>query len=281
MTTADVASVRAAWAEAFDALRARSGLPPDGHTEESAAREDRRIRHLLTTDPEGSWVAERAGTVVGGAQALRREGLWVLAHLGVSPGAQGGGLGRNLLEKTLTYGSRDEPGLILSSRDPRAISSYALAGFRLHPTVTARGVVKRAGLGAVENVRKGSANDLERAAMIDRTRRGAAHGPDLQHMLGGGAEMLVVEDRGYVVHAGGRPLVLAAIDADVAGRLLTAALAEAPADAMLEINWVTAEQHWAITIAVAAGLDLQPHGPVMVRGAPGPLAPYLFSGPFG
>ena len=270
MTAADVAPVRAAWAEAFDAE----------HSEESAAREERRIRHLLTTDPDGSWVVETAHKVIGGAQALEREGLWVLAHLGVSPYAQGERLGRDLLHKALAYGRQHGPGLILSSSDPRAVRLYTLAGFRLHPTITARGEVKRSGLSAVGDVRAATPEDLERAATIDRKLRGAAHGPDLQHMLDGGAAMLVVDDRGYAIADSGRALVLAALDVDAAGRLLTAVLADAPTDAPVEINWLTAEQQWAIGIAVEAGLGLQPGGPVMVRGNPGPLAPYLFNGPF-
>ena len=40
-----------------------------------AARQHARIRHLLETDPGGSWVAEHDGRVAGVALALIREGV--------------------------------------------------------------------------------------------------------------------------------------------------------------------------------------------------------------
>ena len=50
-------------------------------------------------------------------------------------------------------------------------------------------------------------------------------------------------------------------------------LAEAPAGETIEINWLTSAQQWAIREVVAAGIELQPYGPVMVRGMDGPPLP--------
>src|SRR5207244_2814502 len=63
--------------------------------------------------------------------------LWVLADPFVAPAAQNQGVGRALLEHTLAYAKESEPGLIVSSPEPRAIRRYASAGFALHPTVVA------------------------------------------------------------------------------------------------------------------------------------------------
>ena len=49
----------------------------------------------------------------------------------------------------------------------------------------------------------------------------------------------------------------------------------------VEINWLTAGQQWAITVLIQAGVELQPYGPVMVRGMPGPPSPYIPSGGYG
>jgi len=100
--------------------------------------------------------------------------LWVLAHPFVAPTAQNQGVGRALLEHALAYAKESEPGLIVSSPDPRAIRRYASAGFALHPTVGAGGILRRVGLGAAPDVRCGDETDLESTAPIDRQVRGAA-----------------------------------------------------------------------------------------------------------
>ena len=50
-------------------------------------------------------------------------------------------------------------------------------------------------------------------------------------------------------------------------------LAEAPAGETIEINWLTSAQQWAMREVVAAGIELRPYGPVMVRGMDGPPSP--------
>ena len=48
---------------------------------ETRAWQDQRLRHLLATDPGGSWVAEDEQGIAGLAQALRREDVWGLSLL--------------------------------------------------------------------------------------------------------------------------------------------------------------------------------------------------------
>ena len=55
----------------------------------------------LEDDPDGLWVAEDEGQIVGFAFSWVCDDLWFLAQLFVSPGQQGSGLGNELLKRTL------------------------------------------------------------------------------------------------------------------------------------------------------------------------------------
>jgi GNAT superfamily N-acetyltransferase len=281
MVAADVPDAVRAWRDADIAMRAQFHLPVPVWDDAAVARTERRISYFLGTDPGGSFVAEVDGAVVGLAQVHRREGLWVLAHLFVSPSAQNQGAGRALIDRALAYGDSGEPGLIISSRDPRAIRRYAHAGFGLWPAVVGWGVVRPAGLGAAPLVREGSDADLELTAVVDRQVRGAARPAELALFLAEGDRLLVVDRRGYALLRGPRVAIVSALDEDAAVQLLTAGLAEASDTEYAETARITAPQQWAVGVALAAGLELHPHGPVMVRGTPGPLQPYLPDGALG
>jgi ribosomal protein S18 acetylase RimI-like enzyme len=241
-----------------------------------------RLEHLLETDPEGCFVAERDGSVIGAAQAMARERLWVLSLLVVDPDAQSSGAGRALLERALTYaGATTDIGLLLSSSDPRALRLYALAGFALLPTFEATGMLDRRTLPppAGEVHAAGSA-DLPALEAISREVRGAPHTSELEFALRRGQRLLRLGDRGFAVVAPGRGVwLLVALDEAAASQLLWAALALAETEHP-SVRWITAEQQWAIRIAVRAGLRLHPYGAVGVRGELGPLRPFLPSGPF-
>ena len=285
MTADDIPAATDVWERAFDDLRARFNLPAQARDAASDARFDARIRHFLSHDAGGAWVSHDGDRVTGLAVALQRERLWVLSMLAVDPSAQSSGLGRALLERTLAYGDADGPGIILSSRDPRAMRRYTLAGFSLRPAVTAWGRLRRAGLSAVRGVREGTEADLDLATHVDRLQRGAARGPDYRVLLDDGGRMLVFDDgarRGYAIVRGNeRPVVLAATDREVATALLTEALAGLADDRDVEVGWLTASQQWAIQVCLAAGLEVHPVGGVMVRGHPGPMSPYLPNGTSG
>jgi GNAT superfamily N-acetyltransferase len=279
MSDDDVAAVVGVTEDA-DAVQRRSAQLPDAPwSEDLVHRTQRRVRHFLASDPGGSWVAEDEGRVIGLAQAHRRQDLFVLSSLFVLPAAQNSGAGRALLDRVLAYGP-DGPGLIVSSRDPRAVRRYALAGFTLHPTVVAWGAVRREGLNAAPDVRRGDSTDLELTAAIDQRQRGAARVEDVQLCLAEGDQLLVVPDRGYTLVRGSRVGPLAALDDEAASQLLTAALADFCQDGP-EVSRMTARQDWAVRLAVAAGLEIHPHGPVFVRGDPGPMRPYLPDGILG
>ncbi len=282
MVSDDVAVGEEIWFDAFTTMRAGHGLPFEARSPELAQRTRGRISHLLASDPGGSWVAEDGdGRLVGLTQALVREDLWVLSMLGVSPRSQEKGTGKALLDAALAYGSEAPGGIILSSQDPRAMRRYCQAGFDLHPCVAARGHVDRRGIGPTGDIREGTAADLGFVADIDRRLRQGSHGPDIEMLLAGGCRLWILDGRGYAVARGAVPVVLGAHRDDDAGQLLSACLRSAGPDEMVDINWITAGQQWAMRVALAAGLALQPFGPVMTRGMPGAPQPYLPSGAFG
>ena len=273
--------VAAADLVSFDALH--SLMPHLGETLEERARRGRsRIAHLLETDPGGAWVAENGdGRVVGTALALVRDDLWGLSLFAVEPRLQGHGVGRRLLDAALGYANGATGAIILSSTDPKAMRRYARAGFELRPLVAAAGIVERSALPPRHpEIRSGTGDDLETTAAISRAVRGATHAPDIPNALANGGDLLVLADRGFVVHREGSPRLLAATDEEAARALLWAALGEAPPGSTVQVDFISAGQDWAVDVLLEARLALSPDGPLFVRGDVGPLRPYLPSGAF-
>lgn len=281
MAFADVDAAEVVWQEAFADMRTRGGFPDRPSDDEKVERIRRRLRYFLSSDPAGSWVATWDDEVVGVAQALRRSPLWVLSLLGVAVRAQGRGLGRQLLDRALTYAEPDGAALILSSSDSRAMHRYVAAGFSLHPVVAALGRVRRDRLPAVHGVREASMDDVALTAEVDEQVRGAARRRDIAHLLDDGARMLLVEGRGYAIARGSQPVTLSAVDEAAARSLLAATLAGGPSDQHVEVGWLGDGQQWAIDLVVAAGLELRLSGAIMVRGLNRPPRPYIANGAFG
>ena len=97
MTEDDVPAAVAAFESGLLGIAAGHGLPVTGNSIQDERRRQDRTRHFLGTDPEGSWVAEDGGTIVGMSQSFVREDYWMLSQLGTVPGRQGRGVGRELL----------------------------------------------------------------------------------------------------------------------------------------------------------------------------------------
>lgn len=272
MLAADLASAASLSAEAFGV---------DVSDQSAAERWRQRVAHLLATDPAGAFVAERAGRLIGAAQALRRERLWCLSLLAVQRCAQSVGTGRALLDAALEHRNGTDAGLIVSSNDPRALALYARAGFSLRPTLQANGPADRRALRRPSAiVESASADDLEALADISREIRGAPHTVEIEFALGRGAELLQIRDRGFAVAQPGSGVwLLVARDEQAASELLWSALAIA-GDGERPLRWITAGQDWAVQVAVQAGLRLSGYGALCVRGNPGPMRPFLPSSPF-
>ena len=134
---ADVAASREITRRAIQSL----GEEMPENTPENVARGRERIAHLMRTDPDGAWVAEEDGELVGCALALVREGMWFLSLLMVDPPHHGKGLGRQLLDATLQTAT--DRSWILATTAPAALRRYRRAGFDLVPCLTAKGTVDR------------------------------------------------------------------------------------------------------------------------------------------
>jgi GNAT superfamily N-acetyltransferase len=275
MTEEDLPGAVAVSAAAFGLRLAEGG---------NAESWPRRIAHPFDTDPAGSFVAEADGRIIGLAQVLHRERLWILSMLTVDPAAQGTRAGRLLFDRACRYRNGTDRGLIIASADPRALHLYARAGFSLRPALDAVGtvdsrVLARTGLAITE----ASELDLEALADVSRAVRGGPHTPELRFALAQGWPVLRHGDRGFVVVSPRftRVWMLVARDDHAAAELLAAALARLAGAAEVTIRWITGEQDWAVDVALEAGLRLRIGAAIAVYGNPGPLAPYIPSGPFG
>lgn len=275
----DIPAVHELMVVTFDDLDRRLGEKyggPPPRLELSYAR----FRRMLASDPGGAWVSERDGELVGCSGAILRELVWGLSLLIVHPGAQGSGVGRELLTRAVGYGEGARGRIILSSRDPRAMRTYARMGLALHPCVMATGRPRERAV--PDGVRDGDPADLPLTEAVDRVVRGAAHGEDILAMLEGGCSLLVAPERGYALLLGGQVRLLAALDENAAGTVLRACLARvAAAGEKAHVEWISASQDWAVSTCLEAGLELRTDcGPVFTDGDVGPFRPYLPNGAY-
>jgi GNAT superfamily N-acetyltransferase len=271
MRRGDVRSCAAVFAESLNGLRVARGLPPSSFpgAEGSTA-------HLLATDPDGSFVAEEGGEVVGFAQSARRDELWLLGKLFVRPSCQRAGVGKRLLGEAVAYGRGLPAGIICSSADPLALRSYArLTGFELHPMLTASGVVRHEGIGSFDGVREGTTEDFDFARRVDRTIRRGAHGPDLAHLREHGSRFLMIDARGYALAAAAGPQIVAALDTEAAANLLRACLRSCNDGSDVVIPRIGAAHQWALHVALDAGLALSPGGALVIKNNDAANSPYL------
>ncbi len=276
---ADVETARASSYEALSEAGTRYGWVMPELDDDGKARGRLRFAHLQRTDPEGAWVADRAGEVVGVALGVRRGPLWFLSLLTVSCAVQARGIGVRLLDAALGTAEGTTAGLIIASNDPKALRRYGLAGFALQPGYDVVGTVDRALLRTVDGVRDGDwAADGALVDDLGRRLRGAAYGPDLDAYRESGARLLMAAD-GFAVIRDGRLIVLGAGEPRTAQALLWAALAEGNAE--VEIGGFTGAQQWGVEVALAARLSLRLGESVCTRGAIGPMTPYLPGGAYG
>jgi GNAT superfamily N-acetyltransferase len=234
-----------------------------------------RVRHLIASDPEGSWVAERDGVLLGIVVSFVREKMWLLASYAVVPEAQGLGLGRALLAPALEHGRGCLRAMLNASSDPKALRRYHAAGFTLYPQMFLRGTPDRTRIPVVEKVREGSEHDIDLMNSVDRQTRGAAHGVDHELLLR--QFRLVVSEsstaQGYAYLDDGVAL-LAATDRRTATRLLWEAIASS--DDVL-VGHITPENSWAVDVGMAARLDVYQEGYQALRNMR-PPKPYLSHG---
>jgi predicted N-acetyltransferase YhbS len=278
----DAAAAHASSSDTFAVLDASVGEPVHEPTEQDRRRGVARVAHLQRTDPAGAWAAADGDRLVGVALASRRGPLWFLSLLTVEPAAQGAGVGRRLLDAALETSHDAGAGLICSSEDPRALRRYGRAGFTLRPAYRARGTVDRAHLPAVDGVREGSwDDDRELVDALAEQVRGAPVGPDIDAFSGGGARLLVADGpagRGYAVARGHSVRPVAATTPEAARALLVEGLAGLEGE--VTVDFVTAEQQWAVQVALELRLSFRPADSLAVRGF-APTGCYLPDGAYG
>jgi len=264
-------------AEAADRQAGRPPGPPP--TPQRQERFVRGLARFCVTDPDGAWVAEADdGRVVGLGLAVRRDSLWGLSMLFVSPDHQSRGLGRRLLERCWETGEGTSVRMIMTSDDPRALRRYALTGLAIHPAVKASGTVDRSALPSDLPVRDGADADLDLVTAVDVPLRGSSREDDVAAVLADGGRLTVSDRagrRGFVVTREGNPSMLGADDVPTAQALLWQALAQSESGAELDCYCWTASQGWAVGVALAARLTVAPAGPLFVSGrdVPGPWLP--------
>ncbi|UUZ59750.1 GNAT family N-acetyltransferase [Nocardioides sp. B-3] len=239
-----------------------------------------RTRHTLTTDPEGCWIAEIDGRVVGGAISRVRELMWIPASFAVTPECRGQGIGNQLLAAAMHHGRGCLRGMFAASADPGAVRRYRLAGFTLHPQMFLTGVVDRDAIPVVERVREGSASDVDLLNSIDRQTRGAAHLSDHEVLLDQFRLIVCERNSGsayaYVDEAGS-PHLVAATSRRTATDVMWEALASSPPGETVSVRHITAANEWAVDVGMAARMSLHQSGYLCLRGMQ-PPTPYLHHG---
>lgn len=145
----------------------------------------------LRDDPQGLWVSEDDGVLVGFAFAWVRDDLWVLAQLFVSPDYQEGGVGTELLARTLAHADANgcaRRALITFSFNRVSQALYMRCG--LLPTVpiyffaaeSAR--VRTRPVNGLRGVRVDKHVDLPKLAEIDRLAFGVTREKHHTYLLG-------------------------------------------------------------------------------------------------
>ncbi len=279
MTADDVHAAERVTAVGFHELDTRmfrrSWPEPQPRSSERGAIWVARVRHLLATDPGGSWVAERDGELLGIVVSFVREKMWLLASYAVVPGSQGLGLGKAVLAPALDHGRGCLRGMLNASSDPKALRRYHAAGFTLHPQMFVRGTPDRTQIPVLEKLREGTETDFDLMDSIDRRTRGAAHGVDHQLLIR--QFRLVVSEtssaQGYAYLDDG-VVLLAATDRRTASRLMWEAIASSD-DVM--VGHITPENSWAVDVGLAARLELHQEGYLGLRNMK-PPKPYLSHG---
>ncbi len=240
----------------------------------------RRTGQALITDPEGCWVAEVDGDVIGCAISRVRELMWILSSFAVHNDHQGEGVGAQLLAAAMQHGRGCLRGMFAASADPGAVRRYRLAGFTLHPQMFLTGIVDRDAIPVVERVREGTSSDIDLLNSIDRHSRGSAHLSDHELLLR--QFRLVVGERsngaGYAyVDESGSPCLIAATSRRTAHDVMWEALASSTPDSTVAVHHITAINEWAIDIGMAARMSLHQSGYLCLRGMK-PPSPYVHHG---
>jgi GNAT superfamily N-acetyltransferase len=191
----------------------------------------------LSHDPEGLWVAEENGKLVGFAFAWTAGSLWFLSQLFISPETQGKGIGDTLLKLTLDHAEKagaKARALITFAFNPVSQGLYMRHGLMPRHLIYACSVkrdVLQSGLsGSFLKHRPIDASHLEDLARIDMAALGTRRDHHHSFLLEGSTKGVLFENEGrlagyaYVTAEGGIG-PLAVIDPSAMAPALKTALA--------------------------------------------------------
>jgi GNAT superfamily N-acetyltransferase len=278
MTLGDVAGALAVVEAAAEQRERRAGREWQRGTQEQRENFLAGVRRFVERDPGGAWIAADGPSLAGLATAIRRGPFWGLSLLFVDPASQDQGLGHRLLDAALSYADGAATRMIMTTTDPRALRRYSRAGLDIHPAVEASGAIDRSTIPDSLPGRSGDTGDLELVASVDEGLRGS-RAEDVEYLLSSGAVLQIIDNgtaRGYAVHGQKRLMMLGATDDATASLVLWRFLAAAGDEA--EFWGMTARQNWAVKVALAAGLQVAPTGPLFIAGREHPPGPWLPSG---
>ena len=277
MSLDDVEGVADVVRAADEDLERRAGREVHAKPDDSRERFLAGMRRFIEVDSGGAWVAVDDEGVVGMGEAIRRGDFWGLSMLFVHPRGQSQGIGRQLLDKTLTYAEGARVRMIMASDDPRALRRYSRAGFAIHPGVEVSGKVDRSKIPADLPGREGSIDDLDLVEKVEAS-VGRSRTDDVAAMLEAGAGFMEVVDAngglGYGLQRDGRIGMVGATDTDTAALVLWRLLAKS--EEKVEAWCLTAAQNWAVEVVLEAGAAVKPGGSMFLSGAdqlPGPWIP--------
>ncbi len=110
--------------------------------------------------------------------------------------------------------------------------------------------------------------------------RGATHHLDIGQYLAYGMRLLLHGDRGFACSTTTSSSCWPRATRRRPTALLWAALAESPEGGTIGVDFLSAENQWAIRTVLDAGLALSPDGPIYTAGDVGPMAPYIPCGAY-
>jgi predicted N-acetyltransferase YhbS len=275
--------------ESTNELLVRSGRTPSAGTGLPLARVLRFRHACVANDPDGFWVAEAAGQVVGAAIAVRREDVWYLAGLHVVPAWQSVGVGAELIRRALTGTTATTTLTVLTDAlNPASNGLYLRFGMLpLDSTFTFDGPIGPAlEPSSALRARPMAADDAGAIAALDRATVGFARPTDhvfWQGVPGLEGRLLLGDDgtpRGYLyVSEGGAIGPVAVHDpADLPAALdAAAAIARAAGATTLHLR-AFGVTHGAIRWALHRGARLTGIGLFLGSRPVGTFAGYVTSG---
>jgi predicted N-acetyltransferase YhbS len=189
-TTDDIAEAGRICFEAFHAINAAHGFPPDLDRQGAL----RVITHVFNDTGCVCWVAEQDGRVIGSNCIDVRSTIVGLGPITVDPTAQNSGAGLALMQAALDYAKEhDAPGvrLVQAAFHNRSLSLYTKLGFvAREPLSVMQGAALNLSIDGLK-VRTATADDLAACNAVCRWVHGHDRSGDVASHIAEGRAMLV------------------------------------------------------------------------------------------